>query len=180
LVPEQIIISGVTPDLFARSITFEIASPIDKIVKITNGTNISFHGYSNIVTDLFTASIIDPKVGFNIGDTFVVTVSDLGVVGIIATPAPILKLEGLSQLYIHAHRYFGSDIKLVANKSWLTQWQNKLAYRLGTFVDTDSFKLKVNDAALDTASYKVMLKETQYTNKINILLVYCVSFNITL
>jgi hypothetical protein len=164
-----ITVSNVVPDLYTRVVTIELVSATDKLVKVTNGDDVSFAKLDAIVTDLFTAVIKEPKTGINVGDTFIVTVDTDGNTTIACAPAVIRKLPGLSQLYVHQHRFLGADNQIVANTTWLQGWTTRLAYRVGTFVDTDTLKVQIEDLTIDDPSaYSVLLKETPYVAKADI------------
>ena len=164
---DHVTVSNVTPDLYARTIVVEVLSPVDGLVKVTNGDEVTFSGYA-VTTDLFTLSLKEPKTGFNTGDTVVVTVDADGGVTVDVAAATVVKLLGLSQLYTHQHRFVGADEQLVANTAWLRDWTTRLAYRVGTFVDTDTLKVQIEDLTIDPSAYSVLLKETPYVAKADI------------
>lgn len=147
-----------------RTLNLEVVSVNGYILKVTEGTSIIFASGATFNDVNAMIAFTRPRTGLIVGDKATVSLYTDGTSSVDVVPSTLRKLEGISQTYVHLHRIGGIDLTLSANETWLRGWETRLAYRFNTLVDTDVLEARLGDDILNSASYQVLLKETEFVN----------------
>lgn len=156
-----------TTPFVEQTLYYEVVSAKDKSLRVEDDAgSVTFtSGTFTHVGTYATVTFERTRFGLVVGDKATVVVPNDGSDPIVTvTPATIRKLEGMSQSYVHLHRISGVDLSLATNTTWLREWSSRLAYRFNTLIDTDVLETRLGDDKLDPASYRVLLKETEYVD----------------
>ncbi|QDJ96482.1 hypothetical protein Xoosp13_296 [Xanthomonas phage Xoo-sp13] len=73
----------------------------------------------------------------------------------------IYRAHGLNQWYVHYNRYSGFDGVSSEFRSLWKEWETDLAYLVGAFLDTPSFRINSDFFDITTKDYEIAVKKTK-------------------
>lgn len=140
-------------------------SRIDNIFKVVRSDLTTPTFISSSYSDSYISLVISPTIrGFFWGDGITITVRSDGLFDESLVYLENLRAEGFNQLYVQYSRFYGNDLAVSLNKNLFSNWNTKLGYRFGGFVNTDSLIINSTNIPVVASAFNTYLKENKYYN----------------
>jgi len=151
----------------ASDINYSITcvSRLDNIFKVIRSDLSAPVFITSTYSDAYISLDISPAIrGIFWGDGINLTIHSDGLMDQVLVYLKNLRTEGFNQIYSQYSRSYGSDLAISINKSLFSDWNIKLGYRFGGFVNTDTLVIDSTNIPVVGTSFNTYLKENKYYN----------------